>query len=125
MSRKLRLALLGVLIAPQGALAAPFCMEVLGIAPQCLYYDASQCRADSVKQGGSCIPNPSEPRTRSVAGSGKYCLVTSAGATSCAYLDIDSCDAVAVRQHGACYFDALGASGAPNPYAVSNQPAEQ
>ena len=121
MSRKVKLALLGVLIAPQGALAAPFCMSILGIEPQCIYYDAAQCRADSVKQGGSCVPNPAQSHTAS--GSGKYCLMTSSGATVCAYLDIDSCDAVAVKQRGACYFDGSGAAGSPNPYAYSNQPA--
>jgi hypothetical protein len=124
MSRKVQLALLGVLIAPQGALAAPFCMSLLGMEPQCMYYDAAQCRTDSGKQGGSCVPNPAEPRTRSVAGSGKYCLVTSAGATMCSYLDYDSCDVAAGHQRGACYFDALGSSGVPDPYAASNQPQQ-
>ena len=122
MSPFVRVALVGVLSLPQTALAAPFCMSLLGMSPQCIYYDAAECRKDLGKQGGSCVPNPEQPHAAS--GSGKYCLITSQGATVCSYLDIDSCDAVAVQQRGACYFDSTGSAGVPNPYAYSNGPQE-
>jgi hypothetical protein len=106
------------LIAPTTAEAAPFCMSVLGMQPQCIYQDADNCRRDSLRQGGTCVPNPDE--TRLGYGSGQYCMMTAQGASVCAYLEFASCDLDARRQHGTCYFDAQRATGAPNPYAVSN-----
>ena len=107
------------LIGPRKSEAAPFCLSTLGIAPQCLYYDADICRRDALKQGGSCEPNPEE--TRVGYGSGQYCLVISQGASLCSYFDRDSCEIDARRQHGACYFDTQKATGAPDPSTSSRQ----
>jgi hypothetical protein len=106
------------LIGPGKPEAAPFCLSTTGMMPQCLYYDAGDCRRDAGKQGGWCEPNPGETRTG--YGSGQYCLLISQGASVCSYVDRNSCEVEARRQRGACYFDAQKATGAPDPYAVSN-----
>jgi hypothetical protein len=118
--RPIRWLALAALLAPQSAMAAPFCMVILGMQPQCLYYDASLCQRDATKQGGVCEPDISGQTAG--RGSGKYCVVTSQGAALCNYLNIESCQIEAIHLKGACYFDGLRSAGAPNPYAFSNGP---
>jgi hypothetical protein len=107
------------LAAPVSAIAAPFCVRNQMLAPQCIYYDASECQRDAQQQGGVCSVNPSEFPVQ--AGSGQYCLVTSTRASLCVYSDRNTCTADALRQHGACTdMVRAGPSGAPDPYALQN-----
>lgn len=115
-----RLLLLGALV-PQAALAAPpFCVNILGIASQCIYDDPSLCQADASKQGGTCDPNPNSTIMKAGIGTGQYCMVIAGGVAQCAYFDYGSCLTVALKQHGTCFFDASRSYGAANPYSVSN-----
>jgi len=116
-----RLFAIGAIVGPHAAMAAPFCMNLLGGAPQCIYYDAGECQKDSAKQGATCLPKPESGRTQSAgSGSGQYCLALSSGATICSYYDFASCNRDAAKQNGACFHDAQKSYGVTNPYAVSN-----
>jgi hypothetical protein len=108
------------LIEAHTASAAPFCLRNAAVPPQCIYYDPSECRRESTKQGGWCEPNPGE--TRMATGTGQYCLVGGQGAAICAFLSRESCDAEAARLHGACYHDEARGNGAPDPYAAFSGP---
>jgi hypothetical protein len=108
------------LAAPVTALAAPFCVRNQMLAPQCIYYDASECQRDAQQQGGVCGVNPSEFPLQ--AGAGQYCLVTSTRASLCVYTDRNTCTADAIRQHGACTDTVqIAPSRAPDPYAANGQ----
>lgn len=119
--RPLRAAVLILgLAAPIGAQAAPFCVRNEMLAPQCIYYDASECQRDAQQQGGVCSVNPSEFPVQ--AGTGQYCLVTSTRASLCVYTDRNTCTVDALRQHGACTDTApIAPSRAPDPYAANGQ----
>ena len=120
--KSIRWLALVALLAPQSAMAAPFCLMILGMQPQCIYYDTNLCQRDATKQGGVCEPDPTGTAARTATGSGKYCLVTSQGAALCHYLNVESCQTEATHLKGACYFDGLRSAGAPNPYAFSGGP---
>lgn len=115
-----RLLVIGAIMGPHVASAAPFCLNFLGAGPQCMYYDAGLCQKDAAKQGATCIPNPDGGAQSSATGSGQYCLALSSGANLCHYYNYESCNAEAAKQNGACWFDSQNAAGVPNPYAVSN-----
>jgi hypothetical protein len=110
------LLLLGLLLPSGGGNAAPICLQTQAIAPQCIYYDANQCRRDANRQGGICSANPRE--IRDTPNVGQYCLLTSERVSLCVYSDRASCDADAARQNAACtYATGRRPSGAPDPYA--------
>ena len=121
MPRMLRLiAVSGPLLWSGASLAAPYCLNVLGVPPQCIYVDPSLCQRDAGKQGGTCDPQAG-PGFMAI-GSGRYCLSTTPGVATCGYYNYEACNDEARRLKGACYFDPSKASGAPNPYAFSNGP---
>lgn len=98
------------------AMAAPYCVNIQGITPQCLYFDAHQCRTQAQRSGGSCAINPTEVTLPS-GGTYPYC-VTGPGYTSCKFVDRGSCEAEAGRQRASCVesFSAGAASAPPDPY---------
>jgi hypothetical protein len=97
------------------ALAAPFCLETQTVPPQCIYFDANDCRLEANHQRGACVVNPQEVGL--VPNVGAYCIVTSGGASSCTYQDAGSCSREAVRQGGVCVAAPVAAAGpAPNPF---------
>jgi hypothetical protein len=100
-------------------MAAPFCLTILGMQPQCIYTDPNLCQREAAKQGGSCEPDAG-PSFRTV-GSARYCLSTAPGTGQCGYLTFEQCNEEARRQKGACYYDGSKV-GAPNPYNYSNGP---
>jgi len=112
-----RLILLGALVLPAAAQAAPFCISSQALSPICIYYDANSCQLEANRQGGVCTTNPSEVRlTKNV---GQYCLVTSQLVSLCIYSDRGTCAADAARQHGACVnAPGVAPSAAPDPYAA-------
>ena len=112
-----RLILLGSLLLPMTAQAAPFCIESQGLTPQCTYYDAGECQKEANRQGATCSANNDEVRL--TANVGQYCLVTSQQVSLCIYSDRSTCAADATRQHGACTnAPTVAPSGAPDPYAA-------
>ena len=112
-----RLILLGSLVMPVAAQAAPFCIESQALSPQCIYYDAQSCQTEANRQGAICSANRNEVRlTNNV---GQYCLVTSQLVSLCIYSDRGTCTADALRQHGTCTNSpTLAPSAAPDPYAA-------
>jgi hypothetical protein len=119
---KLMFATLGTVYS-FGAVAAPFCVDVTGIAAQCLYVDPTSCTAEAARQHGECIANPNEISTppRSQA----FCLVTAGNAMNCTYPDRADCDNDSRRLKGACIPatntpDGVNAAPAPgvDPYQV-------
>lgn len=108
-----------MLLAAGPALASPYCVEVTGVPPQCLYADPNLCQADALRQHGRCGANAAElklPNTNS-----PYCVAESGNVISCAYPDQATCRTEALRHRGACIAaptpPALHA--APDPYALT------
>jgi len=83
------------------AMAAPFCLEITGAAPQCMYADGNECQADAVRQNGACVPNPTN-WTPPVSRVGEYCMILPIGLTHCGYADGIACSQDALKQHGVC-----------------------
>jgi hypothetical protein len=105
------------LVLPVGGHAAPFCIATESVPPQCIYYDAHDCRKEATRQGGICSVNPNELHVSTNVG--QFCLVTSQQVSLCIYLDRGTCDAEAARQHGACVSSpGVAPSGAPDPYSA-------
>jgi hypothetical protein len=83
------------------AMAAPFCLEVPGGVPQCIYVDGNQCSTEANRQNGACLPNPAEtslPTSRI----GEFCMILPIGFTQCGYADGIACSQDALKQHGIC-----------------------
>ena len=95
--------------AARPAQAAPFCVDVIGVPPSCIFYDASECDTRASQLGGRCMANPVEfPR---LSGSGRYCLIESSRAALCVYADEASCASDAHQKHGACIDSVATGSG--------------
>jgi hypothetical protein len=90
----------GVMFASVIADAAPFCVDVIGLQPSCIFYDAAECDTRASQLGGRCIANPSE--FQHLSGPGRYCLIESSRAAMCIYADEASCATDAHKKHGAC-----------------------
>lgn len=104
---------------PAAALAAPFCVAVPGLPPQCNYVDPSVCQRDAGHQGGSCTVNGAEVRLPVSALKRSYCVVYPGGHASCDYASYNSCYFAAIRQNGACTRAATSeAYGVANPFAA-------
>jgi len=101
------------------ALAAPFCLETQTVPPQCVYFDANDCRREADHQHGFCVANPQEVGlTPSV---GAYCVVTSGQASACDYQDASACSREATRQGGICVASPV-VPATPNP--AQSRPAD-
>lgn len=85
---------------PDPSHAAPFCAKKQGIAPECYYVDANECRKRAGEMGGECVANPSELTLK--PGYGTFCLIGSSQSASCIYPDRDSCDKHAINNNGVC-----------------------
>lgn len=85
---------------PPVAEAAPFCMQLGGIPPQCLYADPSSCQREASRNGGRCAVNPAE--FKAPVNALPYCLVESGGSASCVFSDYSSCQREVARRGGAC-----------------------
>jgi hypothetical protein len=90
-----------LLVAPVGAIAAPFCLALPTGTPQCIYYDGASCAKDAGRQNGACIPNQAEVHVRP-SRIGEYCLVMPSGYSTCGYADGNLCAKDAIEQKGAC-----------------------
>ena len=95
------------------AAASPFCVQVQGIEPECIYDDVVLCRQRADQLSGMCIANPKEFKT--IPGIGKFCLVDSNRISQCNYNDRSSCSTDAARAGGVC-IDATGSTLDQNPY---------
>ena len=111
-SRFFWLLLFGALLcmAPRSVVAAPFCTQITGIAPECIYYDADQCRRRANELKAICLANPAEFHL--VTGNERYCLVGGDRAALCIYADRQTCEAEAVHAGQALCLDNIP-SGEP------------
>jgi len=105
----------GVLLATKGLLAAPLCLEIQGIAPQCLHVDPAQCEREARAQGGRCRLNPAV--SMQAIGGSSYCAVES-GILMCIYGDRASC-VTAGGAHRMCIPASLKAYPNPDPYSLT------
>ncbi len=107
--------MLAVSLPSPSALAAPFCLQTETVPPQCIYYDAANCRRDATRQRGFCVVDGQEIALR--PGTGAYCLVTGDGASVCDFQDPGPCTQEATRQNAVCVLAPPAAAGnIPNPY---------
>jgi|GEM_PF-2410292 len=95
-------------------MAAPFCISIQGIAPQCEYFDAAQCQKRSYELSGICIANPDELIL--LSGNKAYCVVTSNRSTICAYTDRPSCEKEAYSAGGVCIDNTAPLGVQQDPY---------
>ncbi len=98
-----KLAVAAVLLVSTSfsAMAAPFCLEVPGGTPQCMYVDGNECQADAARQNGACVPNVTESALPS-SRVGEFCMILPVGFTHCGYADGIACAQDALKQHGVC-----------------------
>lgn len=86
------------LASPAGA--APFCADITGIPPQCIYEDVLQCQQYAQRQGGQCSANRNELKLEGLVG--QFCLVSPSRASQCVFPDRATCYQAAARSGGAC-----------------------
>ncbi len=103
-----------LLAAP--AVAAPFCVEVQGLPPQCIYVDGAECQQRANQLGGICGANAKEVKTP--PGPGSFCLAAGGRVVACNYADRQTCFEDAARQHTACIEATEPPSVAVDPFAV-------
>ncbi|MCH2546730.1 MAG: DUF3551 domain-containing protein [Alphaproteobacteria bacterium] len=96
------------------ATAAPFCLKIQGIAEECTYFDATQCRQRATKLKALCIANMKE--VYRVTGDGRYCRVDSLHTALCLYADRRSCESEASKAGGTCIDKAPVNLAQENPY---------
>jgi hypothetical protein len=108
------LACIPLLGAAHSAAAAPFCVQITGIAPECLYDDAALCRLRANQLKGLCVANPDELRI--VTGNQRYCLVSGDRASLCQYADRQTCERDAAREGQAACIDNVPAGGPGDPF---------
>jgi hypothetical protein len=83
-----------------------------GQPPQCLFFDATRCRAEAQRLNALCGINGNEvlpPR-----GGQRFCLVRNGPNLDCSYTDRRSCDFAATPTQGFC-IDAGDANARPDP----------
>jgi hypothetical protein len=99
--KKLAVAAAILVSTSLSAMAAPFCLEITGTAPQCMYADGNECQADANRQNGACVPNPANV-TLPTSRIGEFCMILPIGLTHCGYADGIACAQDALKQHGVC-----------------------
>jgi hypothetical protein len=80
--------------------AALFCVEAIGISPQCLYDDARQCRQQALRDSGTCLVNPKA--VTSTIGGERFCVVTENGLARCIFSDVANCEREAQLGNSVC-----------------------
>lgn len=95
------LFLLSCMMMPLSVSAAPFCVQAQGLAPECSYFDAAQCRKRAKEMQGYCVANAGE-MIITPGGTERYCLVTSSRQAQCVYADRPSCLKDEVPAAGVC-----------------------
>jgi hypothetical protein len=99
------------LLAADAAQAAPFCLQIMGAPPQCLYQDVAACRNDARRQNAVCGVNP---REIAPPPGGRFCSVSNGPVVQCLFPDRRSCDVAAARG-GAICIDAGEDNARPDP----------
>lgn len=79
-------------LLPGAVIAAPFCLTIQGIAPQCIYDDPASCKQRAAQLSGICTVNVDE--VTSHTGAEKFCSVDATRIPQCIYADRTGCDNV-------------------------------
>jgi hypothetical protein len=90
-------------LSPKVSVAAPFCVESVGLTPECWYYDVNQCKKEAGKIHARCSAN-----LREITVSAKgvaFCVVDSTKRPECAFQNRESCEDAAARRSGAICFE--------------------
>ncbi len=93
-------SMMSFLLNLHDSIAAPFCLELDGVAPQCDYVDVAACRRRAAKISGSCIANPEEISLPKDIGD--YCVIDATLSYECMYPDRASCEDEAKRRNAVC-----------------------
>lgn len=94
------MAMLAVLGAPASGHAALYCVEAIGITPQCLYDDARQCRQQAQLASGTCMANPAA--ITATIGGERFCVVGFNGLARCIFMDVSNCQKEALLDNSVC-----------------------
>lgn len=84
------LTFLFLALSPISLHASPFCINVQGLSPDCIYDDTASCKQRAAQMGGACIVNVRE--ITSFTGTEKFCMVDSARVPQCVYADRLACE---------------------------------
>lgn len=107
------LAALPLLMAsPRPVSAAPFCLQISGVPPQCMFYDVAACRRQAERMNAVCALNPDE--LMPPPGGQRFCQVSNGPVIQCLFPDRRSCDAATARSGGIC-IDGGDATARPDP----------
>ncbi len=99
---------------PRPVNAAPFCVAIQGVPPECLYFDTNECKKRANELSGVCTVNPADFVLSK--GDGRFCLVNSMRLSQCIYPDRATCDNAAGTANGICV-DNTKVGVQPNPFA--------
>lgn len=72
------------------AIAAPFCVTVQGVPPDCIYDDTNACKLRAAQLSGVCTVNTHE--ITSHVGEEKFCSVDSTRVPQCMFVDRTACE---------------------------------
>jgi hypothetical protein len=81
--------------------AAPFCLQIYGQLPQCIYVDSRECYRSAIRQHGNCTYNPAEVSLPKFA-TQRFCMVFTGPIFDCAFSDRRSCEVQVVSRGGIC-----------------------
>jgi hypothetical protein len=81
--------------------AMPFCLQIYGQPPQCIYVDSRECYRAALRQQANCTYNPAEISLPSSA-TERFCMVFTGPIFDCTFSDRRSCDAQVVSRGGIC-----------------------
>lgn len=105
-----------MLLLPACLQAAPFCVSIQGVPPQCYYYDAAQCQRESFRLLGICTANPDEFVV--LSGTAAYCVVNSNHYALCAYSDRATCEKQAYSSGEVCIDNTASLGKQPDIYRL-------
>jgi hypothetical protein len=81
--------------------AAPFCLQIYGQPPQCIFVDSRECYRAAIRQQANCTYNPAEVSLPKSAPQ-RFCMVFTGPIFDCAFTDRRSCGAQAPSRGGIC-----------------------
>lgn len=92
--------------------AAPFCVEVQGVAEECWYHDIGLCRQDAAQKEGECTANREEVDIHENAEA--FCAIDSSLVPVCAFPSEESCSQSVVGTNRICFESEKTRNGVPS-----------
>jgi hypothetical protein len=100
-----------ICLLPHVAEGGTFCVQGMGLTPQCNYDDIQTCRRAEEPPNTFCSINPEA--NLAYTGGTNYCVVTAQLTALCIYQDRSQCNEESFRQRGIC-IDRRNMSGLSN-----------